>query len=143
DPPELIEAFVDRWRDGYDVVYGLRTDRREGPFARLASAAFYRAFNDFSTIRIPPDARDFCLLEKRVARSVLQFPERDFFLRGVRAFAGFRQVGVAYRPGPAPAARGREGFAGRFRRAKHGILSFSNVPLSILSLVGLGLFGMS
>ncbi len=143
DPPELIEAFVSRWREGYDVVYGLRSGREAGLFARLASAIFYRVFNDFSYIQIPRDACDFCLLEKRVARSVLQFPERDFFLRGVRAFAGFRQVGVGYQPEPVPASRGREGFVARFRRAKNGILSFSNVPLTILSLVGLGLFGIS
>ena len=139
DPPELIEEFVTRWREGYDVVFGQRNNPKASPFARMASATFYRVFNNFSTIRIPADAGDFCLLEKRVARSVLQFPERDLFLRGIRAFAGFKQVGVPYRAG----VRGRERLIGRFGRAKNGILSFSNVPLTILSLVGTGLLGIS
>ncbi len=138
DPPELIEAFVARWREGFDVVYGLRDEPEAGPFAKAASAAFYRIFNRFSTIRIPAGAGDFCLLDRRVARSMLRFPERDLFLRGLRAFAGFKQVGVPYRAGPRP----RERLLGRFARAKDGILSFSNVPLTILSLVGTGLLGL-
>ncbi len=139
DPPELIEAFVARWREGFDVVYGQRSDPEAGPFARLARATFYRVFNRFSTVRIPADAGDFCLLDKRVVRSVLQFPERDLFLRGIRAFAGFKQVGVPYQGGP----RSRERLLGRFGQAKNGILSFSNVPLTILSLVGTALLGIS
>jgi dolichol-phosphate mannosyltransferase len=138
DPPELIEAFVGRWREGFEVVYGLRSEPEAGTFARAANAAFYRVFNRFSTIRIPADAGDFCLLDRRVARSMLRFPERDLFLRGLRAFAGFKQVGVPYQAGP----RGRERLLGRFGRAKDGILSFSNVPLTILSLVGTALLGI-
>lgn len=143
DPPELIEQFVARWRDGYEVVYGRRTDPGAGAFTRLATAAFYRVFNEFSYIHIPPDAGDFCLLERRVAQSLLQFPERDLFLRGARAFAGFRQVGVPYRPEDRAGGRRREKLLGRIRRAKHGILSFSNVPLTVLSLVGSALLGIS
>src|SRR5205085_9335526 len=89
DPPELIEQFVSKWREGFDVVYGRRV-KREAPWhMRVAYKAFYRLFDRFSYIRIPHDAGDFALMDKRVVRSPLPFPERDLFIRRVRAFAGF------------------------------------------------------
>ena len=96
DPPELIEAFVAQWRAGYDVVYGRRV-KREGPLLMQAAyKAFYRIFDQFSYLSIPHDAGDFALIDRRVASCLLQFPERDLFLRGLRAFAGFKQTGVDY-----------------------------------------------
>ena len=96
DPPELIEQFVELWRQGYDVVYGRRVKREATLFMQLAYKAFYRVFDYFSYIAIPHDAGDFSLMDKRVVKAILQFPERDLFLRGVRAFAGFKQTGVDY-----------------------------------------------
>ena len=96
DPPELIEQFVALWREGYDVVYGRRVKREATLFMQFAYKAFYRVFDYFSYIPIPHDAGDFSLMDKRVVQAMLQFPERDLFLRGVRAFAGFKQTGVDY-----------------------------------------------
>ena len=96
DPPEIIEQFVGLWRQGYDVVYGRRVKREATLFMQVAYKAFYRIFDYFSYIQIPHDAGDFSLMDHRVVKAILGFPERDLFLRGVRAYAGFKQVGVDY-----------------------------------------------
>ena len=96
DPPEFIKEFVAKWREGFDVVYGRRV-KREAPLPmQIAYKLFYRVFDTFSYIKIPRDAGDFSLIDRRVMEAMLRFPERDLFLRGVRAYAGFRQVGVDY-----------------------------------------------
>lgn len=136
DPPELIEQFVAKWREGFDVVYGRRVKREATVFMQLAYKAFYRVFDAFSYVRIPRDAGDFSLLDRRVVAALLRFPERDLFLRGVRAFAGFRQTGVDY---VRPARRfgvTTNSLTRNFGWAKKGILSFTNTPLNVLSFVG-------
>ena len=94
--PELIEQFVAQWREGYDVVYGRRVKREAPLLMQVAYKLFYRVFDYFSYLSIPHDAGDFSLMDKRVVQAILQFPERDLFLRGVRAFVGFKQTGVDY-----------------------------------------------
>ncbi len=96
DPPELIEQFVSKWREGFDVVYGRRVKREASLPMQIAYKLFYRVFDTFSYIKIPRDAGDFSLVDRRVMEAMLRFPERDLFLRGVRAYAGFRQIGVDY-----------------------------------------------
>jgi dolichol-phosphate mannosyltransferase len=139
DPPELIEQFVARWKEGFDVVYGRRRNDEVTLPLRMSQWLFYRLFNAFSYLPIPKDAGDFSLLDKRVVAALLQFPERDLFIRGVRAFAGFRQVGVDYSRARVSRRGGRDTLMRRFMRAKQGVLSFSNVPLSILSFFGVAL----
>jgi Glycosyl transferase family 2. len=145
DPPELIEEFVEQWRAGYDVVYGRRV-KREAPWGmQLAYKTFYRLFDRVSYLRIPHDAGDFSLMDKRVVRSVLQFPERDLFLRGVRAFVGFRQVGVDYVRPERMFGRSTNNLLANVAWAKKGILSFSQTPLNMLSaagVLGVGVFGV-
>jgi len=136
DPPELIEQFVAKWKEGFDVVYGRRRNDDAALPVRVSQRLFYRVFNAFSYLPIPKDAGDFSLLDKRVVAALLQFPERDLFIRGVRAYAGFRQVGVDYSRARVPRRAGRDSLMRRFMRAKQGVLSFSNVPLSILSFFG-------
>jgi nucleoside-diphosphate-sugar epimerase/glycosyltransferase involved in cell wall biosynthesis len=143
DPPELIAQFVEHWKDGYDVVYGRRVSRETTWFMQRAYRAFYWAFDRFSYLSIPRDAGDFSLIDRRVVHAMLQCDERDLFLRGVRAFVGFRQTGVDY-------VRPKRVFGvttNNLRRnigwAKKGIFSFSNVPLTMLSFVGTVLFVLS
>jgi nucleoside-diphosphate-sugar epimerase/glycosyltransferase involved in cell wall biosynthesis len=136
DPPELIAEFVARWRQGYDVVYGCRTKREAPLFMQLAYKAFYRIFDYFSYVRIPRDAGDFSLIDRRVAQWILRFPERDFFLRGIRAFAGFKQVGVDYVRPERMFGVSTNSLWKNIGWAKKGILSFSNTPLNILSFLG-------
>ena len=136
DPPELIEQFVTRWREGYDVVYGRRTKREAALFMQFSYKAFYRVFDYFSYISIPHDAGDFSLIDKRVVQWILRFPERDLFLRGVRAFAGFKQIGVDYVRPERMFGVSTNNLLKNIGWAKKGILSFSNTPLNILSFVG-------
>ncbi len=143
DPPELIEQLVAQWRNGYDVVYGRRITSHKGLFRRISDRAFYRIFNYFSSINIPANTGDFSLIERRVVDAIRRFPERDLFLRGVRAFAGFKQIGVRYSPEPGVDTQRNESWLHGINRAKFGILSFSNVPLTILSYMGSGMLFLS
>jgi dolichol-phosphate mannosyltransferase len=134
---------VAEWRAGYDVIYGRRT-KREAPYhMQVAYKLFYRLFNKFSYMKVPHDAGDFALMDKRVVHSILQFPERDLFLRGVRAFAGFRQTGIDYVRPERMFGVTTNSLMKNIGWAKKGILSFSNAPLNFLSLLGVGLFVLS
>lgn len=133
DPPELIADFIREWRAGYDVVYGRRVKREASWYMGLAYKLFYRLFDAFSYLKIPHDAGDFSLIDKRVVRCLLQFPERDLFLRGIRAFAGFKQTGVDYVRPERMFGRSTNNFFKNIGWAKKGILSFSNTPLNVLS----------
>ena len=143
DPPELIEQFVALWRQGYDVVFGRRVKREAPLLMQFAYKLFYRVFDYFSYISIPHDAGDFSLMDRRVVKAILQFPERDLFLRGVRAFAGFRQTGVDYVRPERMFGRSTNNLLKNIDWAKKGILSFSNTPLNFMSLTGTVLLGLS
>lgn len=136
DPPELIEQFVAHWREGFDVVYGRRVKREAPLLMQIAYKSFYRVFDLFSYIRVPHDAGDFALMDRRVVLALLQFPERDLFIRGIRAFAGFRQTGVDYVRPERMFGRSTNNLLKNLGWAKKGILSFSNTPLNILSAMG-------
>ncbi len=143
DPPELIEQFVGLWRKGYDVVYGRRVKREASLFMQLAYKAFYRTFDRFSYIPVPHDAGDFSLMDRRVVKALLRFPERDLFLRGVRAFAGYRQTGVDYVRPERRFGRTTNSLLKNIGWAKMGILSFTRVPLNLLSFTGILLLGVT
>jgi glycosyltransferase involved in cell wall biosynthesis len=140
DPPELIAQFVEKWREGYDVVYGRRVERKASLPMQLAYKLFYRVFDYFSYLRIPHDAGDFSLMDRRVYEAVLQFPERDLFLRGVRAYAGFKQIGVDHVRPERMFGVTTNSLWKNLGWAKKGILSFSNLPLNLLTVAGIGLF---
>lgn len=140
DPPELIEQFVARWREGFDVVYGRRVKRVAPLWMQWSYKAFYRIFDYFSYLEIPHDAGDFALLDRRVVDCMLQFPERDLFLRGVRAFVGFKQTGVDYIRPERMFGRTTNSLSKNIAWAKKGILSFSNTLLTMLSFSGGFLF---
>lgn len=136
DPPELIEDFVEKWREGYNVVYGRRKGRETTFIMHIAYKLFYRLFDYFSYLSIPHDAGDFSLIDKSVVQYLLKCTERDLFLRGLRAYVGFKQVGVDY---IRPKRMFGETTNSLFRNlswAKKGILSFSYMPLNILSCFG-------
>lgn len=143
DPPEIIAKLVPKWREGFDVVYGKRVKREATLFMQLAYKAFYRLFNAFSYVRIPHDAGDFSLIDRKVVGAMLAFPERDLFLRGVRAFAGFKQVGIEYVRPERMFGVTTNSLLKNIGWAKKGILSFSYVPLTIFSVLGVSLFGIT
>jgi dolichol-phosphate mannosyltransferase len=136
DPPELIEEFIQKWRAGYDIVYGRRIKRDASLFMQISYKIFYRLFDYFSYIRIPHDAGDFSLLDRRVIEEILLFPERDLFLRGVRAFVGFQHTGVDYVRPKRLFGTSTNSLLKNIGWAKKGIFSFSNTPLNALSFGG-------
>lgn len=140
DPPELISEFVEKWKEGYDVVYGTRIKREAPWYMSLLYRLFYRLFDKFSFIQIPHDAGDFSLMDAKVVQHLLEFPERDIFLRGVRAFIGFKQVGVDYVRPSRQFGKSTNSILRNIGWAKKGLFSFSYTPLNILTAVSLILF---
>ena len=143
DPPELIPQFVARWKEGNDIVFGRRVKREATLFMRLAYKLFYRLFDAFSYLSIPHDAGDFSLIDRRAVKAILQYPERDLFLRGIRASVGFKQTGVDYMRPERMFGKTTNSFFKNVGWAKKGILSFSYTPLSLLSFFGTLLFLLS
>lgn len=136
DPPELIEQFYEKWQSGWDVVYGRRIKRVMPWYWGLMYKAFYRVFALFSYIPMPLDAGDFSLIDKRVVAWILACPERDLFMRGLRAYVGFRQSGVDYVRPDRMFGRSTNSLIKNIDWAKKGIFSFSNTPLTILTSIG-------
>lgn len=136
DPPELIEEFLQKWKEGFEVVYGRRI-KRDAPFyMQIFYKIFYQIFAAFSYINIPKDAGDFALMDKKVVEVLLRFTERDLFLRGLRAYAGFKQTGVDYIRPERKFGHTTNNIFKNIGWAKKGIFSFSYVPLNILSAFG-------
>jgi len=134
DPPEVIEHFYEKWLEGADVIYGVRV-RREMPWAwELMYKGFYRVFQHVANIRIPVDAGDFSLIDRKVIDVLNQLPERDRFVRGLRAWVGFKQVGVPYVRPERMFGRSTNNLVSNLRWARKGIFSFSYVPLELISL---------
>ncbi|OGZ43253.1 MAG: hypothetical protein A3J55_02565 [Candidatus Ryanbacteria bacterium RIFCSPHIGHO2_02_FULL_45_17b] len=137
DPPDLILEFVKKWQEGYDVVYGVRSKRKVGLLLGWAYNTFYKLFNRYSYIRMPLYAGDFCLIDRKVVNILNTFPERDRFLRGLRAWAGFRQTGIEYVREERKGGRTTQNFGKYFYAAKKGIISFSYAPLALISNIAL------
>jgi dolichol-phosphate mannosyltransferase len=136
DPPGLIPALVDRWLEGHDIVYGVRVKRRESLFRQIAYKAFYRVFQRLANIRVPLDAGDFGLVDRRVVETLLEdFPESMVFLRGLRAYTGFRGTGVDYVREPRFDGRTTNSLFSNIRWAKLAIFSFSRRPLEYISIL--------
>jgi nucleoside-diphosphate-sugar epimerase/glycosyltransferase involved in cell wall biosynthesis len=136
DPPELIEAFYSKWEEGNDVVYGRRVKRDMPWHWGLMYKLFYRIFAMFSYVKIPLDAGDFSLMDRRVVGWLLNCPERDLFVRGLRAYVGFKQTGVNYVRPERMFGVTTNSFLKNIDWAKKGIFSFSNTPLTMLTTVG-------
>jgi len=143
DPPELIADFYQKWEEGYDVIYGRRVQREMPWHWGLLYKAFYRVFAAFSYVNIPLDAGDFSLIDRKVVQWLLSCPERDLFMRGLRAYVGFRQTGVDYVRPERMFGRTTNTFSKNIDWAKKGIFSFSNVPLTMLTTAGMTLLGLS
>jgi glycosyltransferase involved in cell wall biosynthesis len=137
DPPEIIPEMIARWRDGYDVVYGLRTDRSgETTFKLWTAKIFYYMLNHVSRVQIPPDVGDFRLMNRRVVNALLAMPERDRFLRGMISWIGYKQVAVLYERAPRFAGASKYPLLKMLRFALDGILSFSFAPLRVATWMG-------
>jgi dolichol-phosphate mannosyltransferase len=138
DPPELIPEFVARWREGYDVVYGERVQRQASWPMRIAYKAFYRVFKRLAYVNVPLDAGDFSLIDRRVVAAINALPETHRFLRGLRAWVGYKQLGVPYVRPERMFGRSTNSLRKNLGWARRAIVAFSYVPLDIIT--GLALF---
>jgi len=138
DPPELIESFYQKWQEGYDVVYGERVQREATWFLQIAYKAFYRLFRSASYVPIPLDAGDFSLIDRRVVDALNRLPENNRFLRGLRAWVGYRQTGVPYVRPERMFGHTTNSLLRNLGWARKAILSFSYVPLDLITWLALG-----
>jgi len=137
DPPELIEAFLERWRDGYDVVYATRKSRKGESFFKLQTAKlFYRTIRRLTNVSIPVDTGDFRLMSRRVVDALGQTREKHRFLRGLVSWVGYRQTGVEYERDARTSGETKYPVSKMFRFAIDGITSFSEIPLRFATYLG-------
>ncbi len=136
DPPRLIPDLARRWLEGYHIVYGERVSRKESLRRRFAYKAFYRLFKRLSSVPVPLDAGDFGLIDRRVVETLLHdFPEHRVFLRGLRAYTGFRAAGVPYVREARYDGRSTNSLRSNIEWAKLAIFSFSKRPLQYISVL--------
>jgi glycosyltransferase involved in cell wall biosynthesis len=143
DPPEILPKFLEKWQEGYDVVYAVRQTRPEGRVKRAAYAAFYRILSVLSDTAIPLDAGDFCVMDRRVLDVLKTMPERNRFVRGLRAWVGFRQIALPYDRGERAAGEAKYTFRKLMQLAFDGLLSFSAHPLRLATYFGILVSGLS
>jgi dolichol-phosphate mannosyltransferase len=138
DPPEVLPQFIAKWREGHDVVYAIRTQRKEHWIKRTAYAVFYRLLQRVANIDIPLDAGDFCIMDRRVVDLLVGMPERNRFVRGIRSWVGLDQIGLAYERHARQAGRPKFTFTRLVYLALDGLISFSYVPLRVITMLGFG-----
>lgn len=144
DPPEVILDLIAKWREGFEVVYAIRSEREgEGWFKLVTASLFYRMIVKITDVKIPLDAGDFRLLDRKVVNVLNQMRERHRFLRGMSAWVGFRQVGVPYKRAARLAGETKYPFRKMFRLAINAITGFSYFPLQLATYVGFFSAGIS
>lgn len=136
DPPEVLPQFLARWREGYQVVYAVRQKRKEWIGKRLAYWLFYRLLAMVSELPIPLDSGDFCLMDRAAVQLLNALPERQRFVRGLRTWVGLKQIGVKYERAAREAGLSQYTFKSLVKLAMDGLVSFSNVPLRIVTRLG-------
>src|SRR5713101_369912 len=143
DPPELIPEMVRAWAKGAEVVYGVRTARKEGWFTRAAAAVFYRIQTRLTGVTMPLDAGDFAVMDRRVVDLIVAIGERHPYVRGLRSWVGFRQVAFPYVREARHAGAAKYTIWKLFDLAVSGVVSFSVVPLRLVALAGAALSGLA
>ncbi|HCK82990.1 MAG TPA: glycosyltransferase [Hyphomonadaceae bacterium] len=139
DPPDLIAQFIAKWREGYDVVYGVRRQRLADTFGKRTTAgAFYGLFNQLSDVKIPADAGDYRLMDRSVVENIKRLPERNRFMKGLFAWVGGRSTAIEFARQTRAAGESKWNYWRLWNFALEGITSFSTAPLKIWSYVGLG-----
>ena len=144
DPPELIPQMIEKWREGYDVVYARRTVRNTDTLAkRMTAVWYYRLFNSIADRPIPDNTGDFRLMDKKVLDEVRKLGESARFMKGLFSWVGFRCTAVEYERPPRHDGKESLNFRNLWRLALDGITAFSTVPLKIWSYIGMGVAGVA
>lgn len=143
DPPEILPTFIDKLNAGYDVVYGIRKKRKENFFRRSVFHVFYRILGLLSSHDIPFDSGDFCVMNRKVLENLNRFQETNKFIRGIRSWIGFRQIGIEYERDARYEGSSQYTLKKYYKFALDAILSFSYLPLRISTLFGLFVAGFS
>lgn len=143
DPPEMIEDFVSKWREGYDIVYGIRHKREAPLFVQIGSKIFYRLFDKLSAVPMPHDAGDFSLIDRRPMEYMLSSQEHDVLIRGMRAFVGFKHTGIKYFRPERMFGKSSNNFFKLIMWLKKGIFSYSRKPLDWMTTAGFALVSLS
>ncbi len=137
DPPELVNEFYNLIQQGNDVVYAIRKKRKEGVIKRLLYWTYYRIMRNISSINIPLDSGDFCMMSRRVLDHINAMPERNRYIRGMRSWVGFKQVGYEYERSEREAGESKYSFKMLWRLAYSGIFNFSEFPIKFITRLGL------
>lgn len=137
DPPEELHRYIKKWEEGFDVVYAIRKKRKEIHIKRVCYWAFYRILGYLVTFNIPLDSGDFSLMDRKVVNALKSMPEKNKFVRGLRAWSGFKQIGLEYERQVRAGGETKYPFKKLMKLAFDGIFSFSTVPLTIASSLGI------
>jgi polyisoprenyl-phosphate glycosyltransferase len=137
DPPESVGPFISKLEEGFDVVYAVRTKRKEGIAKRALYFLYYRLLKKLASLDIPLDSGDFCVMRGPVARAISELPERNRFVRGLRTWVGFRQIGVAYEREARFAGEPKYTLSRLIKLGLDGIVNFSYKPLHFAMLLGI------
>jgi glycosyltransferase involved in cell wall biosynthesis len=143
DPPELLGEFYAKFQEGYDVVYAVRKKRKEGALKKTAYFLFYRFMKSISYVDIPLDSGDFSLISRRVANVLNQMPEESRFIRGMRSWIGFKQIGIEYERDARVAGDAKYTFKMLRKLAYNGIFNFSEFPIKFLTTLGMFSIGIA
>ena len=143
DPPELLTDFYKKYQEGYDVVYPVRKKRKENIFKKTAYRAFYRLLKSISYIDIPLDSGDFCFMSRRVVDVMNAMPEESRYIRGMRSWIGFEQIGINYERSERAAGESKYSFRKLLQLAYNGIFNFSEFPIKLIKRVGYLAVGIS
>ena len=136
DPPEVLGDMLAKWREGYDVVVGVRQRRKEGPLKRAAYYCFYRLLAMIADLRLPLDAGDFCVMDRSVVEAIQLMPESRPFIRGLRSWVGHPQISLPYDRAARHAGEAKYTYRKLFKLAADGVLSNSRVPLHFATVFG-------
>ncbi len=136
DPPEILPQFFSKIQEGYDVVYGIRRKRKENIWKRFTYYLFYRMLNHLSDSPMPLDSGDFCAMTRRIVDHLKAMPERHRFLRGLRAWSGYRQTGIEYERDSRYAGSSKYTLSKLFNLALDGLISFSAIPVRLIIQFG-------
>ncbi|MFZ0829042.1 MAG: glycosyltransferase family 2 protein [Verrucomicrobiia bacterium] len=137
DPPEFLASCLAKLKEGYDVVYAVRRQRKENWLKRVCYSVFYRLLKLISEVEIPLDSGDFCVMRQQVVAVLRQMPERNVFMRGLRAWSGFRQIGIEYNRAARAAGETKYPIRKLLRLAMDGVFAFSPLPLRLATYLGL------